>query len=70
MASKTTYAVASDYSEIVPTEDGFGKFQTELEAVEHWIEMLEGEREMTAERLRRAKTRRRALTRKAHPNGQ
>lgn len=56
-----TYAVASDYSDIVPTPDGFGKFTTELEAVDHWIGLLEGEREITAERLRRAKRRRRKL---------
>lgn len=56
-----SFAVASDYSEIVPTEDGFGKFPTELEAVEHWIGLLEGEREITAERLTRAKRRLRAL---------
>lgn len=58
---RTTYAVASDYSEIVPTHDGFGKFATELEAVDYWIALLEGEREVTAERIARAKRRRRTL---------
>lgn len=59
----TTFAIASDLSEIVPTEDGFGIFKSELAAVERWIEMLEGEREVIAERLSRAKRRRRSLAR-------
>lgn len=57
----TTYAIASDYSEVLPTEDGFGKFATELEAVEYWIDLLETQRAVTAEHLARAKRRRRAL---------
>lgn len=61
----TTYAIASDLSEVIKTEDGFGIFPTELEATKRWIEMLEAEREVTAERLTRARRRRRTLQARA-----
>jgi len=65
-----TYAVASDLSQIVPTDDGFGRFVTEIQAVKHWIALLESENEQTKARLAKARSRRTVLTkRQGTPDG-
>lgn len=59
MTKKPTFAIASDLSEVIQTDDGFGNFPTRLDALDRQIEMLEGERARlggylaTAKRLRR-----------------
>lgn len=61
---KTTFAIASDLSCVIPTHDGFGIFTTEEEALDALISKLEAERADVANKIASAKARRRALRRK------
>jgi len=54
----STYAIASDLSEVIETTDGFGAFKTELEAIEKLVSMLIAEKQDIAEKLGRARRRR------------
>jgi hypothetical protein len=58
---KRTYAIASDLSGVIPTDDGFGSFDTELDAFERLIEMLDAERATNSSNMAHAKRQRRAL---------
>lgn len=56
-----TFAIASDYSAIIPTPDGFGSFRTERAALDRQIEILAAEiRQLTSWR-RTAERRRKGL---------
>lgn len=54
---ETTWAVASDLSEVVKTEDGFGIFPTELAALENLIGRIDAELETLGDAKRKAKRR-------------
>lgn len=54
---KTTYAIASDLSCVVETDDGFGSFATELEAQTVLVGRCEGEKVRAAELLGKARRR-------------
>lgn len=58
-SSKSTWAVASDFSEVIETTDGFGAFSTKLDALNYQIGLLEGERDLAVGRLHKAKRLRR-----------
>lgn len=58
--SGPTWAVACDFSEVIETPDGFGRFKTKLAALDRQISYLEVQRDETARYLAKAKRLRRA----------
>ncbi len=63
----STWAVASDLSDVIETDDGFGAFATANEANDRLIEMLEAARAENSLKLAAAKRRRRKLVRNGVP---
>jgi hypothetical protein len=61
---RTTYAIADDLSCVLPTDDGFGIFTTELEAIETLILHLESNKTDVVDKIAKAKARRRRLNRR------
>jgi len=64
MTKAPTWAVASDFLSVVKTDDGFGIFPTELDAVNRQIDFLQGEIEPLKKALGKARRRRIYLRKK------
>lgn len=65
----STWAVASDYSDVIETTDGFGIFPTKRDALERQIELLETESQVTRASLSSARANLRREIAKERRNG-
>lgn len=63
----TTYAIASDLSGVIATDDGFGIFKTETEAHQSLILRLESDISSAREVIKASRRRMRHLARKGTP---
>lgn len=61
MVVEPTFAIASDLSGVIQTNDGFGSFKTEVEALDALISRLQDQRGIISEILAASRRRRRVL---------